>query len=346
MVLLIRQNKQTRKEHTSHLYDYTTCSSTNTNLKISQITSYLLMKWFARENPLKSGGSDMNNYKQEINLYFELKGTPDSSRESYFRRIKSFIQFIQEHGKREEDVTEEDIQQYILYLKKEKGLSAGTINNYISAIKLFYTYVLGKEWNSNKVPRMKRKSKMPVILPKEDVLAILNATSNLKHKAILALIYGSGLRVGEVAKLKIRDICSKTMRVRVENAKHDTNRYTILSDVALDVLRKYFRKYFSFTGYKLDDWLFPGQKKGEHITVKTIKNTLIKLRDRLQLDPNISAHTLRHCFATHALEDGVDPVLIQQMLGHKRIQTTLMYLHMTSKSLMGVKSPLDTGGRQ
>ena len=171
---------------------------------------------------------------------------------------------------------------------------------------------------------------------------ILNATANLKHKAILALIYGSGLRVGEVARLKIHDICSKTMRVRVANAKHNTNRYTILSATALQLLRKYFRTYFCSTNYKPDDWLFPGQNKKEHINVKTIKNTLIKLRNRLQLDQNISAHTLRHCFATHALEDRVDPVFIQQMLGYKNLQTTLTYLHMTSKSLMGIKSPLDT----
>lgn len=132
------------------------------------------------------------------------------------------------------------------------------------------------------------------------------------------------------------------MRVRVEHAKHNTNRYTILSDTALEVLRKYFRTYFCATSYKPDDWLFPGQNKNEHIHVKTIKNTLIKLRNKLQLDQNISAHTLRHCFATHALEDGVDPVFIQQMLGHKNLKTTQAYLHMTSKNLMGIKSPLDT----
>ena len=284
----------------------------------------------------------MNHYQQEIELYFELKGTPDSSRESYLRRIYAYANFIQGRHKCMEDITESDIQQYILYLKKEKGLSAGTINNYISAIKFFHTHVLGKEWNPKKIPRMKRRHKFPVIPPQQDVLAILNATANLKHKAILALIYGSGLRVGEVARLKICDICSKSMRVRVEYAKHNTNRYTILSATALQILRKYFRAYLSSTSYKPDDWLFPGQNKNEHIHVKTIKNTLIKLRNRLQLDQNISAHTLRHCFATHALEDGVDPVFIQQMLGHKHLQTTLTYLHMTSKSLMGIKSPLDT----
>lgn len=284
----------------------------------------------------------MNQYEQEVDLYFELKGTPESSRESYLRRMNAFVRFMQNRQTCMEDVTEGDIQQYILYLKREKGLSAGTINNYISAIKFFYTYALGKDWNIKKIPRMKRPDKFPVIPPKEDVLAILNATSNLKHKAILGLLYGSGLRVSEVAKLRIRDICSKTMRVRVEYAKHNTNRYTILSDVALDILRKYFREYFFPQSYTPEDWLFPGQDRREHIHTKTIKNTLIRLRNQLQLDKDISAHTLRRCFATHMLEDGTDPVYIQQMLGHKRLQTTLMYLYMTSKSLMGVKSPLDT----
>jgi integrase/recombinase XerD len=180
---------------------------------------------------------------------------------------------------------------------------------------------------------------MPVIPPKEDVLAILDGTANLKHRAILSLLYGSGLRVSEVARLRICHICSKTMRVRVEDAKHGTNRYTILSDKALTVLRDYFRTYF--TSYKLEDWLFPGRKLGEHLNVKTIKNTLIKLRNKLQLDSNISAHTLRYCFATHLLENGVDLVFIQQMLGHKNIATTTTYLYLTSKSLMGIKSPLD-----
>jgi integrase/recombinase XerD len=286
----------------------------------------------------------MNPYDQEIQLYFELKGTPDSSRESYYRRMRSFLTFLQERNKPFEEMNEGDIQQYILFLKKEKGLSAGTINNYISAVRFFYTFVLDKEWNSRKVPRMKRVTKFPVIPSRDEVHLLLNSTDNLKHKAILLLIYGSGLRVSEVAKLKISDICSKTMRVRVENAKHNTNRYTILSNTALEVLRAYFRLYFSGKTYKPNDWLFYGKDPSDHINVKTIKNTFIKLRDKLVLDSRISAHTLRHCFSTHSLEDGIDPVFIQQMLGHKNLKTTQTYLHMTSKSLMGIKSPLDAEG--
>lgn len=285
----------------------------------------------------------MQHYEPEIELYFELKGTPESSKESYLRRMHAFVQFMQERQKTMEQLSVGDIQQYILYLKKVKGLSPGTINNYISAIKFFYTYVLGREWDKKKIPRMRRKAAFPVIPSRQDVLSILGATTNLKHRAILALIYGSGLRVSEVACLRISDICSTTMRVRVENAKYDTNRYTILSDLALMVLRAYFKAYFSSTVYAPEDWLFPGKNRSEHINVKTIKNTLIKLRNRLELDHRISAHTLRHCFATHCLEDGVDIVFIQQMLGHKNLRTTMAYLHMTSKSLMGVRSPLDTG---
>lgn len=283
----------------------------------------------------------MNPYKETIELYFELKGTPASSRESYYRRMQAFLTYMQTQGKSIEHTSETDIQQYILYLKREKGLSPGTINNYISAIRFFYTYALQKEWDARKVPRMKRETSFPVIPSKENVLALIDGTDNLKHKAIFMLIYGSGLRVSEVAKLKIRDICSQTMRIRVEQAKHNTNRYTILSQKALEVLREYFKQEFANVDYSPDDWLFPGRNKEEHYHVKSIKNTLIRLRNKLGLDSRISAHTLRHCFATHALEDGVDPVFIQQLLGHKRLSTTQRYLHVTAKSLMGIQSPLD-----
>ena len=134
----------------------------------------------------------MNQYLESIELYFELKGTPKSSQESYYRRMKAFLTYIQDQVKSIEDINESDIQQYILYLKREKDLSPGTINNYISAIRFFYTYVLQKEWDLKKVPRMRRESNSPVIPSKEDLLSLINETTNLKYKAILMLIYGSG----------------------------------------------------------------------------------------------------------------------------------------------------------
>ncbi|MDQ0233643.1 tyrosine-type recombinase/integrase, partial [Metabacillus malikii] len=265
----------------------------------------------------------MDHYERKIELFFELKGTPDSSQESYRRRILAFLGYMNKCNRPISEMNEHDIQQYILHLKKENGLAASTINNYISSIKFFYTYILEKDWNNRKVPRMKRIQTFPIVPSRDEIFSLLDATKNLKHKAILVLMYGSGLRVSEVARLKISDICSKTMRVRIENAKHNTNRYTILSKFALEILRDYFRHYFTPGEYCSSDWLFPGRSKQNHINVKTIKNTMINLRDGLGLNSKISAHTLRHCFATHALEDGVEPVFIQQMLGHKRLQTTL-----------------------
>lgn len=288
----------------------------------------------------------MENYREKVDLYFELKDSPESTRESYWRRMSFFLNYIDEQDKAIEQTSEEDIQRFILYLKRERNLAASTINNYISAVKFFYTYVLEKEWNALRIPRMKRKTKLPVIPTKEEIVIFINATGNVKHKTFMALLYGSGLRVSELAKLKIGDICSKSMTIRVEDAKHGTNRYTILSETALQLLRLYFKQAFANNAYTLDDWLFPGRNPEKHISVKTIKNTILKIRDRLAMDARVSSHTLRHCFSTHALEDGVDPVYIQQLLGHKSIKTTQIYLHMTSKSLMGIKSPLDQGGRK
>lgn len=137
----------------------------------------------------------MNNYVQDCERYFALKDIPPSSQESYLRRIKAFIDFIEGKGKLLEQIDFGDIQDYILYLKQVKNLSAGTINTYISSIRFLYTHVLDRDWNKRKVPRMKRVSKLPVIPPREVVKDLLEATSNLKHKAILSLLFGSGLRV-------------------------------------------------------------------------------------------------------------------------------------------------------
>lgn len=283
----------------------------------------------------------MKIHEDEIQMYFDLKGTPKSSQESYLRRIKAFIKFFEDRNKSVDEITTADIQKYILYMKNQKKLSPGTINNYISGIRFYLIHALGKDWDSKRIPRMKRVSSMPVIPSHEEVMLLLNAVENIKHKAILHLLYGSGLRVSEVAKLRIGDICSKTMRIRIDNAKHGTNRYTILSETGLQVLRTYFKTCFHSKSYKREDWLFPGADREQHINVKTIKNVMIKLRKRLEMDSRISAHTLRHVFATQLLENRVEPVYIQQMLGHKHLRTTSTYLHMTSKSLMGIKSPLD-----
>jgi site-specific recombinase XerD len=283
------------------------------------------------------------NYSQELELYFELKGSPNTTKKSYDCLVNVFIKYLNERNIAVEQLTDRDIQQFILYLKNDLKLQPGSINNYISAIKFFNTYVLERPWNPHRVPRMKNRKTMPIILSREDVKLFIDSTPNLKHRAILSLLYGSGLRVSEVIKLKISDICSKTMQVRVDGAKHGTDRYSILSEYSLLILREYFRAYFK-TGYDLNDWLFPSNiKHSDHITRKTVAKTIQNRREEMQLDLSFTPHTLRHCFATHLLEDGVDLAYIQQLLGHWSIQTTTVYTHLTSKAMMGIRSPMDRG---
>jgi len=282
-------------------------------------------------------------YLQELDLYFELKGSPEMTRESYERRANTYIKHLNERGVTPEQSTDRDIQQFILYLKNDMKLQPGSINNYISAIKFFNIHVLGRTWNAHMVPRMQNRKTMPTIFSRSDIKQFIDSTENLKHKALLSLLYGSGLRSGEVAKLKISDICSKTMQVRIDDAKHGTDRYTILSEYSLLILRDYFRAYFK-QGYSLNDWLFPSRiDPSDHISRKTVAKAVQYRRKQMQIDKPFTPHTLRYCFATHLLESGVELAYVQQLLGHRDIRTTAKYTYMTSKAIMGIRSPLDSG---
>ena len=279
-------------------------------------------------------------YSQEIEMYFELKNSPISTREHYSCLLNVFSKYLNEHGIAIEQSTDRDIQQFILFLKNDLKLQPGSINNYISAIKFFNIHVLERLWNAHKVPRMQNRKLMPTILPREDIKAFIDNTTNLKHRAFLSLLYGSGLRTSEVTKLKISDICSKTMQVRVVGAKHGTDRYSILSEHSLLILRKYFVTYFKL-GYDRNGWLFPSRNHSKHITRKTVAKVIQNRREQMGFDESFTPHTFRRCFATHLLEDGVELVYIQQLLGHRCIKTTAQYTYLTSKARMGIRSPID-----
>jgi site-specific recombinase XerD len=282
-------------------------------------------------------------YSQELELYFELKGSPETTKKSYERLVDVYIRHLSERGVTPEQSTDRDIQQFILHLKNDLKLQPGSINNYISAIKFFNKHVLKRVWNEYRVPRMQNRKTIPTIFPKSDIKLFIDTTENLKHKAFLSLLYGSGVRTSEVIVLRISDICSDTMQVRVDEAKHGTDRYTILSEHSLLILRDYFKAYFK-PGYSRNDWLFPNPiDHSKHITRKTVAKTIQNRREEMQIDKPFTPHTLRNCFATHLLESGVELAYIQQLLGHRDIRTTAKYTYLTSKAMMGIKSPLDSG---
>jgi len=209
------------------------------------------------------------------------------------------------------------------------------MNQTISALKILFVEVLKREWNRLDIPRPRREKKLPLILSRDEVQKILSALTNIKHRALLTITYSAGLRVGEARCLKISDIDSSRMLVRVEQAKGHKDRYTVLSPKALELLRVYWKLY------KPKYWLF--ENKDRHPVPESTAQQIFKnALEKTGIKKKASIHTLRHSFATHMLEQGISLPIIQQLLGHKSLKTTSGYLHVQQYSIDAVRSPLDT----
>jgi site-specific recombinase XerD len=186
------------------------------------------------------------------------------------------------------------------------------------------------------VRRPRKDKKLPIVLSKEEVAKILSSVDNIKHRAMLMLAYSAGLRVGEIVRLKIEDIDSERMLIHIKGSKGRKDRYTLLSEMALQTLRGYWRQY------KPDKWLFEGARAGRYISTRTVDKILEHACERADIKKDVSVHTLRHSFATHLLEGGTDLRYIQELLGHQSSKTTEIYTHVSTKSIGKIKSPLDT----
>jgi site-specific recombinase XerD len=251
---------------------------------------------------------------------------------TYTEMIKLFMRF---YGDRELDsLTDEDIREYLLYLVDKKGVSQSYQNQAINAIKFYYEQVLGRPTRKYYLQRPKKEKKLPGVLSEEEVTAILRQVDNLKHKCILYLIYSAGLRLGETLNIRIQDIDSKRRMVIIRQGKGKKDRYSLLSDTLLELLRRYYKVY------KPKEWLFEGQYGGQYSdkSVQTIFKRALKASG---VRKQASVHTLRHSFATHLLEHGTDIRYIQELLGHVNTKTTLIYTHITKTGFDKIKSPLD-----
>ncbi len=238
-----------------------------------------------------------------------------------------------------EQLQGKDIRHFLLYLIQEKKFATKTINLHSSAIRFLFAVTLDRPLNYLQVPRMKNQKKLPVLLPREEVFSLFEHCPNLKHRAMLMVIYSAGLRVSEAATLKVHHIDSKAMRVLVACGKGGKARYTLLSEACLLDLRAYWRAY---RPDHPEGWLFLGTYKVTHITSRSIQQAFDDACGRAGITKPVSIHSLRHAFATHLLEDGATLLQVKALLGHASIQTTTIYLYLANLTA-GLKSPLDNG---
>lgn len=261
------------------------------------------------------------------------------SRKYSYKTVKAYIYFNRDFlnftGKNLSEIDDNDIKNYLSHLAEKKQSATSTLNQAINALKFYYGTILKRKF-IYEVKRPRKDKMLPIVLSKEEVAKILSFIKNIKHKAILMLVYSAGLRVGEVVKLKPEDIDSKRMLVFIKGAKGRKDRYTMLSEKALEVLREYWKEY------RPQKWLFLGQNKERHITTRTVEKIFSNACNDAGILKEVTVHSLRHSFATHLLESGVDLRYIQEILGHKSSKTTEIYTHVSTKDISKIKSPLDS----
>ena len=269
--------------------------------------------------------------KEDMNMRNFSKYTYDS----YLGKTRDIMRY---YGKKQlEEVTTEELREFLLkYLKDERKLSDRSINYYNSVIRFIYEVTLDKLLNKKQLPMRKQKKTVYKVLTKEELSAFFNVCDNFKFKTIFMLVYGSGLRIGEVANLRVEDIDSKNMRIFVRAGKGNKERYTILPKQSLEMLREYWRKYRQ---HKRKGIMFLS-KLGEPITVGVIRTHFRKYRKKAKINEKATVHTLRHNFATDLIERGATLIQVKELMGHSNIRSTMAYIHVANVKL-DLESPLD-----
>ena len=255
--------------------------------------------------------------------------------DSYLGKTRDMMRYYGE--KRLEEVTTEELREFLLkYLKDERKLSDRSINYYNSVIRFIYEVTLDKLINKKQLPMRKQKKTVYRVLTKEELSTFFNVCDNFKFRTIFMLVYGSGLRIGEVANLRVEDIDSKNMRIFVRAGKGNKERYTILPKQSLDMLREYWRKYRQ---HKRRGRIFLSES-GKAITVGVIREHFRKYRRKAKINEKATVHTLRHNFATDLIERGATLIQVKELMGHSNIRSTMVYVHVADVKL-DLESPLD-----
>ncbi len=276
-----------------------------------------------------------NSYREMISL----RGLTDHTLSSYCTYIRAYLDYLSTVlHKSPEDVSWAEMREFIRWLQLSRELSDRTINTAISQLRFFTLYVLHHPWDDTQLPMRRFDSYVPFVPSRDQIRMLIDALPDLKQKAMVSLMYSSGLRVGEVCNLKYKDIDRRNMRIYIRNGKNRSDRYAILSSKALDILTQY---WFAF-GRPLD-WLFPKQTcKDKPIDTFFISRHIHKAERSLGWEERITCHSLRHAFGTHLYENGTDLLTIKALMGHKALTSTVIYVHLAASSICKTLSPFDS----
>jgi len=258
------------------------------------------------------------------------KFTPKTQHD-YVQGIKNFAMFL---GRSPDTASFEDVRRYQLHLVAS-GVSVPTINQTVSTLRFFFKVTLGRPKIVEHTHAIPEPRKLPVVLSVEEVARLLDAAPGLKYKAALSVAYGAGLRANEVVSLKVSDIDSKRMIIRVEQGKGRKDRYVMLSPHLLDLLRTWWK------AARPQGWLFPGRDPAQPLTTRQLNRACHAAAQMAEVNKRVSLHTLRHSFATHLLEQNTDVRVIQVLLGHAKLETTVLYTQVATKMISEVRSPLE-----
>jgi integrase/recombinase XerD len=277
--------------------------------------------------------SVMNTLRKQMEDAMALRGLAYRTRETYIESVAKLAKF---YARRPDEISEAEVQRYLLHLLEERKLAHSSCNVMCSALEFFYRVTLKRRETQFCLPRPKVPGKLPQILSREEVAALIEKTTNLKHRVFLMTTYGGGLRLLEACQLKVGDIDSDRMTLRVECGKGAKDRYTRLSPRLLVELRRYWM------AERPRSWLFPSRRDPrEPLPRHTAQRIFHAAKDRADITKAGGIHALRHAFATHLLEAGEDVHTIQRLLGHDSLSTTARYFHLAQKHLSDTASPLD-----
>jgi len=281
--------------------------------------------------------STISPLRQRMIEDMTVRGFTPSTQRGYITAVKNFTAFL---GRSPDQAECDDFRRYQLHMRSI-GASATSMNAAVSALRFFFGVTLDRGDAEAGMTTVREPKRRPPILSPDEVARLLDAAPGLKYRAALSLAYGTGLRASEVMSLKISDIDSERIVIRVEQGKGRQDRYAMLPDDLLEVLRAWWVEARERGVMLPGGWLFPGQNPVNHLTTRQLNRAFHAAKDAAGIDKPVSLHTLRHCFATHLLEQDVDIRLIQVLLGHKKLETTARYTQVANSTLQAVKSPLD-----